>query len=172
MKITCPICQSRYDLEEAATTAALREMVALASKFGRTWGLVEEYVDTFRTSQWGSISLKKRVRLLQELARLWQSAEFEYNGKRYRTDHVQIRAALNTVCNSDKWGFKNHNYLKKILLDGAKRVSASGHTAAEEREREAKPRTEETGEKDMTAAEYKARKGIESLADQVGREML
>jgi len=180
-KLVCPICQSKYELKEAAVTSALKEMVGLAARFGRVWNLVDEYIDTFRVSQWGSITLKKRVRLLQEIAKLWDTGEFEYKGKRYRTDRAQIRAALNTVCNADKFGFKNHNYLKAILMDGAKRVSAAGHTAEEEQKREMSRKTEaanrgngETGieeDEDIPAAEYMKEKGIKSLADQIGKAM-
>ena len=185
MKLTCPICQSKYSLEELATTSAMREMIGLAAKFGPTWDLVEEYVTTFRTSRYGGITLTKRLRLLREAARLWEGCEFVYSGKRYRTGHSQIREALNVVCNADKFGFRNHNYLKKVLLDGADRVSAEGMTAAEEREREDNRRLdvgngrdrsvlrreERAGEEDesMTTAEYKTKLG--KLADQIGGTM-
>ncbi len=175
-KLVCPVCQSKYELQEAATTAALKEMVGLAARFGKVWGMVEEYVETFRASQWGSITIKKRVRLLNEMSKLWETGEFEYNGKRYRADRAGIRAAINTVCNADKFGFKNHNYLKAILKDGAKRVSASGHTAGEEQKRETsrgqrtedRGQTADDGDTVITAEEFKSRKGIKSLADQIG----
>lgn len=175
MKLTCPICQSRYSLEEVATTSALREMIGLAAKFGRTWSLVEEYVAAFRTSQYGGITLKKRFRLFREMAGLWDGGEFVYNGKRYRTDRAQIREALITVCNADKFGFKNHNYLKKILMDGADRVSTEGMTAQEERIMEADRRAEaesrgngesEKEDAPMSTAEFK--KNLAELADQIG----
>jgi len=177
--LTCPVCQSKYTLEEAATTGALRELVALAARFGKVWGLAEEYMDAFRTQQWGSVSLKKRVRLLLELIRLWETGEFAVNGKHYRADRTQIRAALNTVCNAEKIGFNNHNYLYKVLQDGAKRISAAGETAAEERKRENNRRrksevgSRKTDDSDgpMTAAQYRDKEGIKSLADQIGRDM-
>ena len=180
MKLTCPVCQSKYDLKEVATTAALREMVELASRFGNVWHLVEEYIEAFRVSQWGSVGPKKRVRLLQEVARLWDKCEFDYNGKRYRSDRAQIRAALDTVCNMDKFGFQNHNYLKKVLVNGAKRVSADGLTAQEEQDRESARKNEAMlraenaadQEKDdgddasMSTAEFKSKIG--RLADRIG----
>ena len=175
-KLVCPVCQSKYELEEAAVTTALKEMVALAARFGKVWSLVEEYVETFRTSQWGSLTIKKRVRLLNETLKLWETGEFEFRGRRYRTDHARIRSALDTVCNLDKFGFKNHNYLKSVLKDGAKRISAAGETAAEERKREKNRRQRPEmkagkAEATMTAKEFKSRRGIESLADRIGGDL-
>lgn len=167
MKLTCPVCESKYDLKQAAITTGLREMVGLAAKFGSFWELVEEYVEAFRQSQYGGISAKKRVRLLKEILRLWEGREFEYHGKRYRTDKAHIRAAMTAVCNADKFGFQNHNYLKKILLKQAERVSAEGLTAKEESKRDELRGAEEK----MTAEEYKARHQIETFAGKVGKEM-
>jgi len=113
-----------------------RERNELAARLGTAWTLANEYLDSFRQKQGSRITLKKRARHLRGLVRLWETGEFEVQGKRYRTDKRQIVEALATVCNLEKYGFQNHKYLKKILLNGAERISAEGLTAREEQKRE------------------------------------
>jgi len=174
VKLVCPVCGSKVDMEQATHEELMHELVELAARFGRNWELVHEYVDCFRQEQWGSVTLKKRVRLTKEVWRLFEKNEFEYQGKRYRTDWTGVIAAITEVVNRDKFGFRNHNYLKSIMMKDAERVSAEGLTAKEEREKE-RQRREERGkrkeEKGISAEEWKKRQGIESLADMVGRNM-
>jgi hypothetical protein len=179
-----------------AHDAALREMIDLAARFGANWGLVFDYTECFRQETWGSVREQKRLRLLKEVWQLFQKCEFEIDGKRYRTDWPRIIAAIRAVTDADKFGFKNHNYLKRVLLgEKAERLSAEGLTAAEEQKREDSRRLKiddgrltienqqseiTAGEqeirrghgaegRELTAQEYKAKKGIESLADQIGK---
>lgn len=185
-KLICPVCQSMFLLEQAAHEALMWEVVDLAGKFGRNWELVHEYIDTFRQEQFGSVMLKKKVRLLKEIWRLFDTNSFEYQGKRYRTDWARILAGMTVVVNVDKFGFRNHNYLKKVMVAGAERLSVEGLTAREEEKREGKRRSGEAGKRGpsyakasegreesetMTGPEYKKKKGIESLADSIGKRM-
>lgn len=171
-RLTCPVCQSRYTLEDAANSEITRQMVALAAKLGKCWDIAWEYAETFRQSQYGNITLKKRLRLLKEIARLWEACGFEYQGKRYRTDRRQILEGLNAVCNLDKFGFKNHNYLKAILLNGAKGISAEGLTAEEEARRESDRKTEaesrSLGVTDKPTNTTEAQQRLGALMDQIG----
>ena len=89
---------------------------------------------------------------------------YSYSGKQYRVDKPSIKAGLQVVCNLDKFGFKNHNYLKKILTEHSERISAEGMTAAEEQKIEDERRTsnaqrptsnEKEPEKLMSFAEWK-----------------
>ncbi len=176
MKLRCPICQSKFSLEQAVHEEKMHELVELASRFGRNWELVCEYIDCFRQGQYGSVTLKKRVRLLKELWKLFEKNEFEYDGKRYRTDWARTLAGMEIVVSMDNFGFKNHNYLKSVLLKEAEKVSAEGLTAREEsrRERErqttdGRGQTTEDGEETMTAEEHKRNLGIVGdLVDQIG----
>jgi hypothetical protein len=167
-------------MEQAAHEAGLRDLVVLAAKFGSAFPLAEEYIMSFRGSLHGAVSLTKRVRLLKELSGLWERCEFGYEGKRYRTDKSRIVEAFKAVCDAEKHGFKNHNYLKKILIDRAERISAEGMTAREEEEREERRREQgagsgergagsrERGEKILTAREFADRHKIDSLVGQIG----
>ena len=156
----------------------MRELMDLAAKFGRNWELVYEYVDCFRQAEWGCVRLKRRVALTKDVWRLFERNEFECQGKRYRTDVSGILEAMTLIVNSAKFGFKNHNYLKKVLsAKDAEKVSAQGMTAGEERTREQartsgkELKTESPEPERMTAGQLKAREGVDSLAELVGKKM-
>jgi len=171
-KFICPICQSKFTLDQISHEADMQALAGLAAKLGRAWSPAWEYLDCFRREQWSSVRLKKRIRLLSEILKLWQSCEFLYQGKRYRTRQESVLKGMETVNNAEKFGFNNHNYLKRILLADAERVSAEGMTAKEEADRH---KAQNTGRKDekkgITAEEYKQKHGIESLADNIGKSM-
>jgi len=140
--IVCPHCRKKFNFDEALNHTALEEMVRLAAAMSPIWALSNEYVDAFRADKHSDVSLKKRVRLLSDLAKFWETGMYSYSGKQYRVDKPSIKAGLQVVCNLDKFGFKNHNYFKKILTEHSERISAEGMTAAEEMEREEIKRTE------------------------------
>jgi len=166
MKLTCPVCEARISLEQAAREELHRELTDLAARFGPNWELAHEYIDCFRQAPHGAIRLKKRVRLLKGLWRLFDRREFELRGRRYRTDWPRILAAVTQIVNAEKYGFINHNYLKKILVQDGQRLSAEGLTAREEEQREVARRgghvsgpREETG-------------GLQSLREALGTDSL
>lgn len=138
MKLTCPHCNSKFTLEESSRTQVLDEMADVAATLGNMWQPALEYTNAFATVRFGIMAPEKRLRIIKEFAKLWQNQVFEYAGKRYRTSGQKIEAAVKTVCDVEKSGFKNHNYLKKILLADAEMVSAEGLTAREENQRDKK----------------------------------
>jgi len=178
VKLSCPICQSKFSLDQAAHEGLMSEMVELASRFGKKWDIVYEYTDCFRVERWGTVSFKKRLRLLKEVLKLLEHNAFSYQGKRYKTDWARISAAITTIVNAEKFGLKNHNYLKKVMLGDAERVSDEGLTAREEQAREVKRRSGETGNRrtgktgtarGMTGAEFRELHGIVgNLVDRIG----
>jgi len=182
-KITCPYCERKFDVEQVEEAGLWVERGMLQERLGAGWQIACEYTDCFRQRAGARVTLKKRARILGEVAKLWETCELEYDGKRYRTDRRAIREGLATVCNADKVGFGNHNYLKRVLINaGAQRVSAEGKTAEEERrsEEQKRQRTDPASPEGyaaasdgegMSAEEYKRRHGIESLADSVGKDL-
>lgn len=188
-KLRCPYCDRTFDLEQVERAELFDERAEVAARLGRAWRLANEYVECFRQSSDGRIMLKTRVRLLNDVVRLWEGCLYEYDGRRYRTTQEQIAGAMATVCNVGKRGFLNHNYLKKVLISTSVRVSAEGMTAAEEERRERVRREKaksppaplckggggslfpegDVVEEPITAKEFKRRRGIESLAGQIGR---
>lgn len=138
MRFACPHCHKKIRLNEAELTGLMTEFAAVAAKLGVHYDLVMEYADCFRPREEGYVRPKKRLRILREAAKLIESKEFDYNKKRYRTDISSIRWAMRMICNMQKEGLPNQNYLYKTLInrDCADRVSAEGLTAKEEREAE------------------------------------
>lgn len=181
----CPICHSKYSVDDLMHENLHDEAVELAAFFGKNFALCNEYCDCFRPGQWGSVGEKKKIRLLKELRTLFEKGEFEYDGKRYCVDKSRVVAAIRAVVDAEKYGFKNHNYLKKVMLGGElaqadgknclkpKRLSAEGLTASQEEKQiqdlRFKVQNSPEGEKKKTFAEFKADKGVESLADLVGK---
>lgn len=176
-KIKCPYCQKKFDVDLMDLAQLWQDRAGLAARLGPVWQLANEYLDAFRVKPDGRLTLKRRIRHLGSLAALWEQGLFEVEGKRYRCSQVMIRESMTRVCELEKFGFKNHNYLKRILLKAAGRVSAEGLTAKEERDRDiqkmhtasGQKKTEETAEdKEMTAAEYLAGVGAGSLTEMIG----
>jgi hypothetical protein len=173
MKCKCPVCHSKYSLEDLMKENMKNELIELAAYFGKNWTLCNEYCDCFRPEQWGSVTENKKLRLLMELKTFTEKGEFEYDGKRYKTDERTIMAAIRATVDINRYGFTNHNYLKKILVSNkAERISAEGLTAREEAAREKNVgarRTVPEGEKAKTFAEFKKERGIADLAGLVGK---
>lgn len=170
-KIRCPYCEATFDLDGMEMAEIFEARAHVAAKLGNVWPLANEYIDSYRQAPNARISLKKRLRHLQEIAWLWEHLQFEYDGRRYRTTREEVRRCLQTVCELEKYGFTNNNYLKKILIGTAQRISAEGMTAKEEQAREdqrreaveakAASREEDT----MTGAEWLKSQGVSSFSD-------
>ena len=69
MKLGCPVCKSKFSVAEMMHEKAMEEMIDLAAKFGKNWGLVFEYTECFRQDTWGSVREHKRLRLLKKKVR-------------------------------------------------------------------------------------------------------
>ena len=142
-KITCPWCEKSFDLDLLESADLWRERSDLAARLGaQAWKLANEYADSFRSARDARITLKRRIAILSDIARLWEGCIFEYDGRRYKTDQRSILDALQAVCSAAKTGFTNHNYLKRVLMGPsqpgrqAKLLSSEGLTAGEEEARE------------------------------------
>ena len=149
------------------------ELAEIGTRLGKHWLLAWEYAEAFRGRRDGTITAAKRLRIFKELAKLFESGIFEYDGKRYRTDPSKIMAALRTVCDADKYNFKNHNYLKKVLLETSERLSAEGLTAREEQKGiEGKKDRRLEGEQDEWPEgieEIKDRLGVTKMSELIGK---
>jgi len=140
-QLICPFCGGKFRLEEATTEEIYLTLGRIQGKLDRHWPIIDEYIDCFARSPHGIITIKHRVRRAAEILKLFESQEFEHQGKRYRTTRPEIIKAMTEICNAAKSGFTNHNYLKVILKKSAERVSAEGMTAKEEQTSELDRRT-------------------------------
>ena len=177
MKITCPYCDNKFSFEEAVRVKISRDLGETLQKFGNHKFLAWEYAGAFATKRFGPISAAKRLRILTELFRLWESGIFQIDGKRYKIDRAGIVAGMTTVCNLEKYGLSNHNYLKKVLLDKAERVSAEGLTAREETRREEEKkvsRLEDHGKEEVLSPEglkqFREKMGVNKLSELIGKK--
>ena len=135
--VYCPWCGKRFQIEDADLAELVAERERVRAELGVLWTLAQEYVEAFRTDAKAAIRAERRIRILAEVAQLVRSLEFARDGKRYRVTLENVRDALRVVCDRQKTGFTgDHGYLKKVLLEHAKRVSSEGMTAAEEQARE------------------------------------
>ena len=123
-------------MEQAVRELEQSETHDIAAKLGQHWRLVYEYSDCFRQSEFGAVSMSKRLRIFKDIARLLDALTFSFRGKRYRTSWHEVTTAMTGICNAQKWGFNKHNYLLTVLVKTADRISAEGLSAAEEQERE------------------------------------
>ena len=176
----CPLCKSKISIENTINEQVKDEFIELASFFGRGWIFVNEYVDCFRTGQYASVTEKKRLRILQELRRLFEKCEFDYEKKKYRTDKKSIYGAIKVINDKELCKFKDHNYLKQILINPfegtanvikAQRVSAEGLTAKEEnrREKDRQYRNVVKEPEEITGAEFLNQNKLGSLIDGIGK---
>ena len=180
MKMICPFCSGKFSIEEGVRTKIMIELAEVGARLHKSWRLAWEYSDAFATSRNGTVTPAKRLRLFEELAKLWEACVFEFDGKRYKTDQRKIMGALRTVCDAEKYGFRNHNYLKRVLVADAERVSAEGLTAREEKggESEKVRRRKSEYEEDMgrmtpdALMEFKKKMGITKLSELINNPNL
>lgn len=181
MKLTCPYCGNKYSIGEATRSETLVNLTRALSGFGKWWLLVWEYTGAFATRRLGAIAPPKRLRIVKELAKLWETGIFELERKQYRLTRDKIIESLRTVCDLEKHGFKNHNYLKRVMTEHAERISAEGLTAREERGREDDKKARRSvgqafqpAEKTMSPeaqAAFKKELGVSSFKELIGKNI-
>ena len=177
MKLTCPYCNNKFSIDESRRTEVLCDLMKAVAGFGEHCDLVWEYTGAFAAGLLGPVSPAKRLRIVGELRRLWSSGVFRVQGKRYRTTRDKIIDGMRTVCDLEKHGFRNHNYLKRVLVQDAERISAEGMTAAEEKRREEDKRVKRSeGENTETLtpeamAQLKKKLGVTRFSELIGKNI-
>jgi len=113
MKARCPHCGGAYDFEHACLDNDLRAMLECASRLGRNYGIVAEYLELFEGVR--PSRPKKMRRLIEEVESLLQKKAFTVRRETYRISTEGICASLREVCNRSPRGLRNHNYLKAVM---------------------------------------------------------
>lgn len=133
--ITCPHCTRKFDPIAAAPGQALGEYESHLAGFGGYAATVRDYIDLFATKPGGTLQISTRLRLAKEITKLWQNQEFDARGVVYKTTRQAIMESMNAVVRqmAAGCGFKNHNYLKKVLLPEARQAAAGKEHAREQR---------------------------------------
>uniref|UniRef100_A0A6M3ISK8 Uncharacterized protein n=1 Tax=viral metagenome TaxID=1070528 RepID=A0A6M3ISK8_9ZZZZ len=176
--IRCPKCGERFGLQEGQAEGEWAEIISLLPIFGNHGKIVFEYVELF-----GVVPLrgrgKKILRLLKEVAKLFGSEKFDFQKREYRISKVGIMEALQVVCNKQfSSKLENHNYLKKVMMGIAEHEQKERRDRADKdlrrledkKMRRLEDKDEQAEGEVITAGEYKKRKKIDSLVDQIGKQ--
>ena len=175
-KLICPKCAFEFRPDEAFADGELRDIINLLPRFQGYGKLAFEYCELFGVTPL-RVKTKKLLRLLQEVSALFGSEIFHFQRKEYLISMAGITEALRTVCNKHfERPLENHNYLKKVMIGIAERERKDVRDRAdrEQRGREEtrrRPAGYDATSPGTTAEEYKKKKGIESLAESIGKRM-
>jgi hypothetical protein len=113
------------------------EILRLAARFGKHWPWVAEYLHCFQSA--GDKPLKpSRIKIiLEEILGFLGEGGFRYDGKAYVIRSDAIHAAIKHVAQTNKTGFKNHNYMKKVAIDFNQKIISQEEREQKLREEEA-----------------------------------
>jgi len=140
--IRCPECGKKFDYREAVMDETWRDIIGLLPRFGSHGKLVFEYVEKFDTNPLRAKS-KKVLRLLSEIAKLYESGSFSWRRNTYSISKSGVIEALRVTCNKNfAEPLENHNYLKKVMVtvSDRERKEKRDRLDREQRERESAAR--------------------------------
>jgi hypothetical protein len=115
----------------------IHEILRLAARFGKNWSWVEEYLYCFRSAPDKPLRATRVKILLEEILEFLKNGGFSYDGKDYVVRSDAIYAAIKHVAQTNKTGFKNHNYMKKVAIDFNQKIIAQEEREQKLREEEA-----------------------------------
>lgn len=117
IKLVCPKCGCESPFKSFQAPEEIMEISRLAAKFGRNWSWVEEYLYCFRPSMDRPIKPARMKIILEELLGFIDDSGFNIDKHWYSIRSDAIYEAVRYVAQTNKTGFKNHNYLKKVAID-------------------------------------------------------
>jgi hypothetical protein len=95
----------------------IHEIFRLAARFGKSWPWVEDYLHCFRSAPDKPLRVTRVKIILEEILGFLNDGGFSYDGKAHVVRSDAIHAAIKYVAQTNKVGFKNHNYMKKVAID-------------------------------------------------------
>lgn len=116
-KLICPKCGCESPLKTFQVTEEILELARLAAKFGKSWPWLEEYLHCFQSSPDRPLKPAKMKMILEEFLRFIDQAGFNIDKQWYPVRSDALFLAARHVALTNKTGFKNHNYLKKVAID-------------------------------------------------------
>ena len=172
--IRCPKCSYKFDYREAVMDDDWREIIGLLPVFERHGKLVFEYVEKFGINPL-RIKGSKVLRLLRQIARLFEKGSFEWRKSNKSISKSGIVEALEIVVNKHiDTPLENHNYLKKVMVGISDREGKENSKRAEKEMREKEtsyvhrsPVAETDDENPISAEEFRKRK--KELAEQIDK---
>ena len=136
-KLTCPACGVERPMNVFNVPEEIQEILRLAARFGKNWPWVEEYLHCFRSAPDKPLRVTRVKIILEEILGFLNDGGFPYDGKTYVVRSDAIHAAIKHVAQTNKTGFKNHNYMKKVAIDFNLKIIAQGEREQKLREEEA-----------------------------------
>jgi hypothetical protein len=145
-KLTCPKCGGESSFKTFQIIEEIMEILRLAARFGKNWPWTEEYLNCFKSVLDKPLKPARMKIILEELLRFIDPSTgsgcgFNYNGKFYAIRANAIYEAIRYVAQTNKTGFKNHNYMKKVAIDFNQKMIAQDEREQKIREEEAMNRT-------------------------------
>ena len=116
-KLTCPACGVERPMKVFNIPEEIHEILRLSARFGKSWSWVEEYLHCFRSAPDKPLRATRVKIILEEILEFLQGGGFHYDGKAHVVRSDAIHAAIKYVAQTNKTGFKNHNYMKKVAID-------------------------------------------------------
>lgn len=176
--IRCDKCGEKLDISAGVFTDDWVEIMRLLPSFSPNSKIVFEYVELHNVFPLQTKS-KKILRLLTELAGLYEHEKFRFGKAEYSISKKGISEALTIVCNKNFSGpLDGHNYLKKVMISISEKELKERRDADDKalRKKENRilnqPVTEnKQTEEVIPLSEFKKRHGIEKLAEQIGRKI-
>lgn len=116
-KLTCPACGVERPMNAFNVPEEIHEILRLAARFGKDWPWVEEYLYCFRSAPDKPLRATRVRIIMEEILEFVKGGGFSYDGKVHAVRSDAIHAAIKHVAQTNKTGFKNHNYMKKVAID-------------------------------------------------------
>ena len=116
-KLTCPACGVERPMSVFNVPEEIHEIFRLAARFGKSWPWIEEYLHCFQPALDRPLRPARIKIILEEILSFLNDGGFPYDGKDYVIRSDAIHAAIKHVAQTNKTGFKNHNYMKKVAID-------------------------------------------------------
>jgi len=135
----------------------IHEIFRLAARFGKSWPWIEEYLHCFRSAPDKPLRATRVKIILEEIQDFLKDGGFPYDGKPHVVRSDAIHAAIKHVAQTNKTGFKNHNYMKKVAID-------MNLKAIQKEEADQRARAGEAGKRDPNAPER-----LRRMIDGMGR---
>jgi hypothetical protein len=116
IKLTCPHCGKEGHMASFKPDQEVYEIAKIAAKFGRAWPWVSEYARSFQSANDKPLKPARLKLILEEIAAMMEKGGITYDGQFYGVRNDALFAACREVALTNKTGFKNHNYLKRVAI--------------------------------------------------------
>jgi len=115
-KLCCPKCGCTSSMKSFARDEVL-ELMQMAAKFGGRWSWVAEYLHGFQTDHDKPLRPSTLKILVGEIREMIDKGGFLYDRQQHAVRPEAVYQGLKQVALKNMVGLKNHNYLKKVVMD-------------------------------------------------------